>query len=111
MEKRVDDGWCHRTQGGVQGSATASQGPGTAPHAFARLGAAGTPDPAPGQREVLLRPAAHLGADPLYGTQLPAAGVQPGADGRELSLVHHLRAVRAVRRVLLPAVADRGRDE
>ena len=112
MEIRVDDGWSHRTQGGYQGSTTAaSQAPGAPARPFPWLGAPGAADPAAGQREVLLRPAAHLGTHPVHGAQFPAAGVQPDPDGRELPLVHRLRAVRAVRGVLLPAVPDRGRDE
>src|SRR4030081_3129425 len=77
MEKRVDDGWGHRTQRGVQSSTAAPQGPGSASPAFPRLGAPPAPPTAPGRREVLLRPPAHVGAHPVLGAQLPAPGVQP----------------------------------
>ena len=81
--EKVDDGRCHRTQGGFPGGTTAPQGPGSASPAFPRLGAPRAPDTAAGRREVLLRPPAHLGAHPVLGAQLPAPGVQPGPDGRE----------------------------
>src|SRR6185437_3494587 len=69
--KRVDDGWCHRTEGGFEGSTTAPEAPLAAPVTAvtaARGRASRSADPTAGHREIRIRPAAHLGAHALLGT-------------------------------------------